>query len=252
MSRIYEVLKDKENQQVATASPAQAQVPAEYVDELEKFRKAALPNLRGYLLGTLLRFKQTGKGEWIYGDKKLDNGTQLVALMNYASHGWLKWENKVATHVVGRISDGFVPPPRSELDCQDEATWPIGLSGKKEDPWKEVVYVPFVSLDGETLFTFATTTKTGRPVVWKFVDRYAWIGRKHPGQYPIVELQANGFENSFGGWTPTPQFEIVGWTDRPDIEQLTAGDGDGGSDGDSAGGATEPPLRDDMDDSIPF
>ena len=230
------------------ATPMTPDQRAECLAELERFRQAARPNLRGYLLGTLLRFKQTGQGDWIYGDKKLENGTRLIGLMSYASHGWLRWNpDKTAVHIVGRISDGFVPPARAELDCRDEAEWPIGLSGKREEPWREVIYIPFLSLDGETLFTFAAATKTGRPIAWKFVDRFAWIGRKHPGQWPIVELQAGGFENSFGGWTPTPQFEIVGWTDRPDLTPLIGSDGTADDGGDAA---AEPSLRDEMDDEI--
>ena len=221
----------------------------ELESELDNFRRAALPNLRGYLLGTLLRFKQ---GDWIHGDKKLEKGTRLIALMNHASHGWLKWNpNKTATHVVGRIADDFEPPKRSELDCSDETAWPIGLSGKKEDPWKEVLYLPFLSLDGETLLTFATTTKTGRPAAWKFVDRYAWLGRKHPGQYPIVELQVDGFDNNFGGWTETPQFEIVDWTDRPDLTLLIGSAADDSAEpGDEP--SAEPSRKDDLGEEIPF
>jgi hypothetical protein len=237
------------SQQRATPTQPPA-LPADAAAELEQFRQAARPNLRGYLLGTLLRFKQTGKGDWIYGDKKLENGTRLIGLMNYTSHGWLKWNpDKTAVHVVGRITDGFVPPALSELDCRDEAEWPIGLSGKREDPWREVIYIPFLSLDGETLFTFAAATKTGRPPAWKFIDRFAWIGRKHPGQWPIVELQAGGFGNSFGGWTPTPQFGIVGWTDRPDLTPLIGSDGSGG-----AAHLVAPPaasIGDEKDDEIP-
>jgi len=233
------------SRQVTTTSAQLPALPADIAAELDSFRQAALPNLRQYLLGTLLKFK---KGDWIYGEQKLGPGTKLIALMNHVHHGWLKWnEDKTATQIVGSIISGFKPPARSELGDLDEATWKIGLSGKNEDPWNEVIYIPFLSINGEQLLTFSTTTKTGRPQAWKFVDRYAWIGRKHPGQYPIVELGVGGFENQFG-LIKTPEFKIIDWTNRPDITTLIGG---GGADD---GAVEAEPLRrdDDMNDEIPF
>jgi hypothetical protein len=188
-------------EQHATAQVA----PAEYQNELEHFRHAAIRNTRPTLMGQVLRFR---KGEWLFGSEKqkIADGARFVAIMNEARHGWLKWnEDKTATHVVGKIIEGFESPPREELDCRDEKEWPIGLmSGKKEDPWKNVVYLPLMSVDGEQLLTFSSTTRTGNPAFWKLIDRYQWLGRKHPGQYPIIEIQSTGYDDKRYGWVDTP------------------------------------------------
>src|SRR6476620_7381678 len=148
-------------------------VPAEYISELERFRSAALSNTKTNLMGQVLRFK---KGNYVFGSEKhkVAVGTKFIAIMHGARHGWIKWNaDKTATNVVGKIIEGFVPPPRTELDCRDEEAWPTNqLSGKVEDPWKHVVYLPLMAIDGTQLLTFSTTTKTGIPAFWKFVDRY--------------------------------------------------------------------------------
>lgn len=214
--------------------------------ELERFRQAAIRNVKFTLMGQALRFR---KGDWILGPEKqkIPDGTRYVAIMNEARDGLIKWNaDKTASHIVGKIIDGFEPPPPEKLDCRDETKWPIGLNGQKEDLWQPVVYLPLVSEDGEQLCTFTSQTKTGRPAFWKLVDRYAWRGRKHPGQYPIIELRAAGYEDNRFGWINTPSFPIVGWTDRPNVSELT----DNSDDNSEAEIAAS--LRDDLSDEVPF
>ena len=238
------VKKRETERQVASTPPPIT--PAVYQAELERFRQAAIRNTKPNLMGQVLRFR---KGEWLFGSEKqkIEAGTRFVAIMNEARHGWLKWnEDKTASHIVGKIVEGFKPPPRDSLDRRDESEWKIGLNVKKEDPWKEVVYLPLVSMGGEQLLTFSTTTKTGAPAFWKLIDRHAWLGRKHPGQYPIVEIQSSGYEDKRFGWIDTPAFKIVGWAGRPDLQQLIGSNGDG----DAAAEAAD--QHDDMDDEVPF
>jgi hypothetical protein len=207
----------------------------------------------------MLRFR---KGEWIAGQEKekIPDRSRWIGIMGEARNGWIKWTTetaddgatkKVATHVVGKIAEGFKAPPREELDCQDKTQWRIGLNGKVEDPWKEVVYLPLLSLDGEKVMTFTTSTPTGRPRFWNLMDRYGWIGRSHLGQYPIVELQAGGYEDKRFGWVDTPDFGIAGWAGRPDPARLL-GHGDdsgGGKDAASTGDERpEPPPWDEIED----
>jgi hypothetical protein len=221
-------------------------VPAEHQIELDRFHQAAIRNTKFTLMGGGLRFR---KRDWLLGSEKqkIPDGTRFIAIMGEARHGWIKWNtDKTATHIVGKISEGFEPRRRETLDCQDKEKWPIGLDGQKNDPWQPVVYLPLVSPDGEQLCTFTSQTKTGRPAFWKLIDRYAWQGRKHPRQYPIIELQATGYEDKRFGWIDTPSFPIVGWTDRPSAAQLTDSS-DGGTD-DDFGKAVEPSL----DDEIPY
>lgn len=219
-------------------------VPAEYQAELNRFREAAIHNVKFTLMGQQLRFR---KRDWLYGPEKqkIPGGSRFVGIMNETRFGYIKWNaDKTAVHVVGKIIDGFKLPPREALDCQDETKWPIGLDGKPQDPWRLVVYLPLASLDGEQLLTFSSNTKTGRPAFWKLVDRYSWQGRKHPGQYPIIELKATGYEDKRFGWIDTPSFPIVGWTDRPTALELA----DATDEEDDFGGGEQ---NDDPEDSFP-
>ena len=242
MNKIVEQ-RTTEQQVATTSSPS---LPAEYQAELDRFRHAAVQNTKFTLMGKGLRFR---KGDWVFGSEKqkVEPGTRFVAIMDEACHGWIRWNaDKTASHDVGKIADGFEPRPREELGDCDEEEWPIGLSGKKEDPWRHVVYLPLVSMDGEDLLTFTSDTKTGTPAFWKLIDRYAWLGRKHPGKYPVIEIQTSGYESKQFGWIPTPAFKIVSWTDRPNVPQLTGGDDDGGDDDFGAAEAADP------SDEIPF
>jgi hypothetical protein len=258
MSRTCEALKEAEERQkkgVVTVAPLPAVPAVEWQDELEKFRNAVAANGKPSVLGRILRFK---KGDWILGQEKekIPNGTRFIAVMNECFHGWIKWDEvltddgdrkKVPVHLVGKIVEGFKPPPREELDCLDPSEWKIGLNGKREDPWKEVIYLPLLSLNGEQVMTFSSDTPTGRPRVWKLIDSYAWIGKRHPGQYPIVELQAGGYEDKRYGWVDTPGFKIVGWTGRPD-PALLLGHAAGGDSDDTTVAAEHAgdPVREDQ------
>jgi hypothetical protein len=217
---------------------------------LDNFRKAAIDGMRASFLGTLLRFK---KGAWIYGEDKreLAAGTEVVALMNEVRRGYVKWTDKKAVaHVVGKICDGFVPPQRDTLGDTDQARWPIGLSGTREDPWVFAMYLPMKSLDGDDIYTFATSSDGGIQAVYKLIERYAWLGRKHPGEYPVVALNAETYDHPRFGPVHKPKFEIVGWTGRPEIELTNDGAEPRAPGAEAASQPTN--VGSDLDDEIPF
>jgi hypothetical protein len=219
------------------STPAQPPaLPADIAAELELFRQAALEGMRASFLGTLLRFK---KGIWVYGEDKteLDRGTKVVALMNEFRRGYVRWwDGKATGHVVGKISEGFATPPRETLGDNDASLWPAGLSGGKEDPWVFTMYAPLKSIAGDDIYTFATSSDGGVQTVYKLTERYSWLGRKHPGEYPIVALESETYDHPRFGVVHKPKLEIVGWTGRPDVELIDA----------------EPSRRSEMDDEIPF
>ena len=115
MNKLVE--KRETERQVASTPPPIT--PAVYQAELERFRQAAIRNTKPNLMGQVLRFR---KGEWLFGSEKqkIEARTRFVAIMNEVRHGWLKWnEDKTASHIVGKIVEGFKPPPRDSLDCRD-------------------------------------------------------------------------------------------------------------------------------------
>jgi hypothetical protein len=251
------LLSEEKKQQVTTASPSTVpEVPEDWLAELQRFREAVAYSGRpSVFFGRLFKFK---KGDWVFlgGEKeKIPDRSRWIAIMAEARHGWRKFVEvttedgdikRVPEYRVGKISEGYEPLPREDEDLGDldKAKWKIGLDGKPEDPWKRVAYLPLLSLDGEKVVTFLTDTKTGLPRFYALIDRYAWIGRQHLGQYPIIELRASGYDDKRFAWVHTPDFEIVGWVGRPDPARLLghAGDGSGGGGGDD--GSVEPPPYD--------
>jgi hypothetical protein len=264
MSRTYEALKAAEEQKhqeqkqevtmksMSVATPMSPEQKAESLAELERFRQAARANTKAFLMGSALLFK---KGEWFLGSDKIKvpDGTRYVALMSLASHGYLRWnDDKTASHRdVGKIAEGHMLPDKGALPDRDPEKWHIGLSGKKEDPWRPCCYLPLVSLDGETIATFATNTPTGVNAFWRFIDRYSWLARQHPGEDPIVALEAGGYTDKRYGWVDTPGFKIVGWVGKSAGQALIGGGG-GGDDSNDGAAEAAPLLKDEMDDEVPF
>ena len=116
------------------------------------------------------------------------------------------------TQVAGLLYGDFELPPRGALGDLNEAQWPLGLSGKAEDPWKRGTYIVLQDVDTHELFTFVTRTKTGRVAAANLLRHYERLRKSHPGECPIVRLKAGGFEHkdSRVGWVRTPVFVTVG------------------------------------------
>jgi len=240
MSKI-EKLAEQQN----AVAVAPVQLPAGWQEEMDAFRQAVARWGRPSFFGRILRFR---KGEWLLGTEKekVPDRTRFIAVMSEVRHGWLKFlvtvdedgnEKKTPVHIVGKVVDGFVVPDRETLDERDRTKWKIGLNGKPEDPWKSVIYMPMVSPDGEMIITFTTSTPTGLSRAWGLIDRYQWIGRKYPGQDPIIELQASSYHDKRYGPVAVPDFKIVGWTKRTDPAALLAPGG-------SSSSTEEPPPWD--------
>ena len=93
------------------------------------------------IVGKLLKFS---KGDFVAGmqDEEIAVGTQLVAVMPELLVGWTKWrDNRPADQVMGKISDGYVPPKRKDLGDLDETDWEIGDDGRRRDPWAYTNYL---------------------------------------------------------------------------------------------------------------
>jgi hypothetical protein len=250
MSRTYEALSEKqqseqqEKEQQQKTELMTTTASEDYLAELARFRDTAADNSRVSFFGKIMRFR---KGEWLLGQEKekVPDRSRWIAIMAEARHGWIKWTTvtledgtpkRVPVHTIGKIVDGYQPPARPLLGDMDQSKWKLGLNDKPEDPLKKVVYLPLLSQNGEKVMTFTTNTPTGLPRFWQLMEKYAWIGKKHLGQYPIIELRASGYDDRRYGWVQVPDFEIVGWVGRPDPTLLLGHANDGGGDG-----SEEPP-----------
>jgi hypothetical protein len=210
MTKVTPELK-KENHNVETSVTD----AVEFAHELATFATAANENRAGF--GTRLAFN---KGRFICGKDKqtLALGTHLVAVMREVRHGYIKWGGgRIVGAAVGRVVDGF-KPNRNALDERDENLWPVSnISGKQDDPWQKTIYIPMITLDGATVYTFQTHSFYGREAAYLLLHQYSAQGADHPGQYPVIELGSTISKSSKYGDVPSPTFNIVDWLGRPQL-----------------------------------
>jgi hypothetical protein len=121
--------------------------------------------------------------------------------------------------------------PKPEQPFADESTWPTGLDGKPQHPWKYTLFVYLIdAATGETL-TFSSSTSGGRIAVDELTPQIKYMRNMQPGSVPIVTLDSRQMTTKFGR-KPRPFFKIAGWKvsdagadDQPKL--LAASDGDG-------------------------
>ena len=154
---------------------------------------------------------QTGK--YIRDKAEIDlSGVSFLAIMASQKWGWLKFgaDNK-PVKIVGLVEDeNFIPPERHELGDLDESLWPIGLSGKPDDPWKEVGSFDLVNLATGECVTFEQSSWLGRDAITQFGKSYELMAPSRPGQLPVVQL-GTAVKKTTKGTKYRPTFTIVGW-----------------------------------------
>src|SRR5262245_18785518 len=100
--------------------------------------------------------KFTKQGEFSISDiDNIPDGTRCIAHADEIRLGWQEWvDGKPFDRCAGRVADGFVPPPRSELGNLDERQWELQDDGSRRDPLQFFMEVPITRLDagGEIQF----------------------------------------------------------------------------------------------------
>jgi hypothetical protein len=190
------------------------------------------------IVGRMIRFD--GKaGVFITPDDEgeIKDDIDFIALCDMTLIGWIKFnEDAPPDRRLGMLYDGFRLPPRDSLGDLDPNDWPAGLSGEPEDVWKHQIYLVLQQAGTTELFTFVTSSKTGRRAVGNLLRHFDRMQKLNAGEYPVVKLKAGGFQHKDEriGWVPTPTFAVVGRAPRDAVAKPDT----------SLGG--------DMDDQIPF
>lgn len=104
---------------------------------------------------------------------------------------------------------------REKLGDLDENMWPYDTNGKQSDPWAHTVYIPFVTPDGGTLYTFSTHSFYGRDAAYRLLKAYGDEARQHPGCYPVVRIGTASNPTKKYGDVDGPTLQIVDWQDKP-------------------------------------
>jgi hypothetical protein len=213
-----EVLARQERQAAATralTTSPQAPLPAvpdnrsalsQYLDEIAP----------ASISGQILKF--SGKtGKFVAGDTPIDESVGFIALVDQTMVGWIKFNDDAPPErVMGLLYEGFVMPPRESLGDMDPAEWPTGLDRQPADPWQHQMYLVLQHGDTSELYTFVTSSSTGRRAVGNLLRHYKRMQRTNPGELPVVKLKAGGFNHRDEriGWVPTPTFAVVGRAPR--------------------------------------
>jgi hypothetical protein len=187
--------------------------------------------------GTALRFSKDGKFiKPTCGDEEVPEGTQLAVIWDQARGGYQRFRGKgERPELKIDLVFGGKPPEREQLGDTDPSQWEVSdMTGRPEDPWREVLMVPLQSIETGEVLVFSTMSITGLRAVSNLLTQSARLGAKDPDHYPVVALRAGGYEHRKFGWVKVPAFERVGKAPKTDITAALTS------------------LKDDMEDAIPF
>jgi len=194
---------------VASSAPAPAiidnRTPEQcYIDEIA-------PSM---IAGQLVKFSKAGTFTIVETEEEISPDRDFVALCDEVLVGWVKFngEGEPPTRHQGLLYGGFTMPARSTLGDGDESQWPPGLDGQPADPWQHQICLPLQDPKTRALFTFATSSLTGRRSVGNLLRHFDRMERKDGDHYPVVRLKPSGFmhKEKAIGWVATPSFVVVG------------------------------------------
>jgi hypothetical protein len=173
------------------------------------------------IVGRLIKFSKDGAFTTSDDGAAIDDSTEFFALCGDVQIGWIKFSQEEGVppeRHMGLLYDGFQMPVRESLGDLNSAEWPEGLSGQPEDVWQHQQNLVLQQVATHELFTFSTTSKTGRRAVGNLLRHYDRLQRTSSGDVPIVRLRAGGFNHKDDriGWVATPVFAVVGHAPRDD------------------------------------
>src|SRR5262245_32911020 len=205
------------NQAVAPAKATSVAVP-DTRDPRDQYLDRVAP---ATIVGRPMKF-DTNEGRYVArdNDEEIDKDVSLIAHCDQTVIGWRRFHGKgeQPSYIVGMWYDGYVPPERDDLPDRHESTWEISeLTGRPDDPWKEINWVVLQRIDTGEFFTFEASARTHISGVGALLRHYRRSEKRYPGQYPVVRLGLSGWDKGPPvGWVHKPQFIVVGHTAKDD------------------------------------
>jgi hypothetical protein len=166
------------------------------------------------IVGRMIKFNKEGKFATHDDGTEIADTVDFVALADQTLVGWIKFNGtgEPPERHMGLLYDAFAMPTRESLGDLDQAKWEMGLSGQPQDPWQHHVYLVLQRGDTAELFTFVTSSITGRRAIGNLLRHYDRMLRTHPDMYPVIRLKVGGFQHRDDrvGWVKTPTLVVVG------------------------------------------
>lgn len=199
----------KPNSATAVARPDNRTPVQQYLDEVAP----------ASIVGRLIKFGKEGVFVTSDDGEPVPDTAEFLALCGETLIGWIKFgqeKDDPPERIMGLLYDGFAMPPRATLGDTDETQWKPGLSGAPEDPWHHQTNLVLQNAETKELYTFSTTSQTGRRAVGNLLRHFDRMQRTNAGEVPVVRLKAGGFNHRDEriGWVPVPVFAVVGRAPR--------------------------------------
>jgi hypothetical protein len=192
----------------AVAAPDNRNAVQKYLDEISP----------ASIVGRMIKFNKEGKFVTSDDDTVIGEDSDFTAILDQTLIGWIKFngEGNPPDRVMGLLYDGFTMPTRDTLGDGDVSKWEVGLDGKPQDPWQHHVYLVLQNTETQELFTYVTSSITGRRAIGNLLRHYDRMERTNSGAYPVVKLKVGGFQHRDDrvGWVKTPVLAIVGRTPK--------------------------------------
>jgi hypothetical protein len=155
------------------------------------------------------RWAKFTKAQFITTDdgKEMDMEAHYRVLYRETRASFKKFVEGASPEVQGGlIFDGYTMPRREELGDMDQSQWPIGLSGKPEDPWQHFLEIVLERCDTHEVFLFGTSSYTGRKAVAALLKNC-----NRAGSDLIVKLAVGSFKHKDPriGVVYVPSFVVV-------------------------------------------
>jgi hypothetical protein len=191
------------------------------------------------IVGRLIKFGKSGTFVTADTDEEIDAEQPFIALCDQVLIGYQKFQDDAPPiRHMGLLygSPPFMMPVRSDLGDNDPSEWPLGLDGQPADVWQHTIFLPLQKGDASAeMFTFSTSSKTGRRSVGALLRHFDRLMRTHPDMLPCVKLKSGGFQHRDEriGWVAVPAFAVVGRAPKDSVA------------------VPDTSLRADLDDEIP-
>jgi hypothetical protein len=126
------------------------------------------------IVGRLIKFTKEGSFATADDGEPVSGEIDFLVLADETLVGWIRFheDGSPPDRIQGLLYEGFTPPPREALGDADPAAWPIGISGGPADPWQHQMCLILQHRDTHELFTFATSSTTGRRAVGNLLKHY--------------------------------------------------------------------------------
>jgi hypothetical protein len=200
---------------VPARPPASVPVAKPTEDNVSRYLDEVAP---ASIVGRMIKFSKDGKFVTPDDESEISEDQDFTALCDETLVGYVKFNGpgEPPDKHMGLLYDGFVMPDRKTLGDLDKSKWELGLDNEPDDPWQHHQYLVLQQADTKELFTFVTSSKTGRRAVGNLLRHYDRLRRSNANDVPVVRLCTGGYKHKDDrvGWVVTPVFVVFGKTPR--------------------------------------